>query len=292
MNVLVRDTASGFQVEAKSDSAIYGWVLKDEKTSQTLSKGGINPANQLKFGVNQPFQSSYRLTLYLNSDREQVPVVVRLSAQKADSAVKTPGVIVEGLEDFQDNPDRPYNTMVKNLYEKAVENYSRGDNLHALALLKKAEELDPLQPQVEALLEKIQGPAEKPADPLDQVRDAMKNGKMEEALAKVDDYLEEHPDDEDALALKDKIEGRSPEAVKKPAAKLKKAAVKKTPLPQNDQASQAKADQAYNLGLDSYRKGDYAAAKKFWEETLEIQPTHLQAQRNLARLKDEHPDLK
>lgn len=28
------------------------------------------------------------------------------------------------------------------------------------------------------------------------------------------------------------------------------------------------------------------------EETLEIMPTHVQAQRNLERLKREHPDLK
>ena len=56
--------------------------------------------------------------------------------------------------------------------------------------------------------------------------------------------------------------------------------------------NQAQADQSYNLGLESYGKGDYAAAKNYWEETLQFQPNHLQAQRNLDRLKDEHPELK
>ena len=290
IKAVVRDIPGGFQVGVKSDVTVSGWVLKDEKSGQVLSKGGLNPANQLSFQTKQPFQSSYRLTLYINTDREQVPVMVRLTAAEKGGVVpQKTAVSVEGLEDFEDNPDRPYNTMVKNLYEKALENYSKGDNVHALSLLKKAEELDPLQPQVEALLEKIQGPSEKALDPLDGIRAALKKGKTEEAQAKLEDYLDAHPDDEEALALKAQIEGH-PKAVKKTAPKVKKAPVEK-PTPQSSEAAQAKADQAYNLGLDSYRQGDYAAAKKFWEETLQIQPTHLQAQRNLARLKEEHPNL-
>lgn len=53
----------------------------------------------------------------------------------------------------------------------------------------------------------------------------------------------------------------------------------------------AKADRAYNLGLESYRQEDYAAAKKFWEETLLIDPRHEKAKRNLARLQKTHPNL-
>jgi len=45
-----------------------------------------------------------------------------------------------------------------------------------------------------------------------------------------------------------------------------------------------KADRAYNLGLDCYRKGDLDGAKRFWEETLSYQPGHFQAKRNLERL--------
>jgi tetratricopeptide (TPR) repeat protein len=53
---------------------------------------------------------------------------------------------------------------------------------------------------------------------------------------------------------------------------------------------QAKADEAYNLGLDSYRKDDYVSAKKFWEQTLQIDPQYIQAQQNLDRLNQEHPN--
>jgi len=53
----------------------------------------------------------------------------------------------------------------------------------------------------------------------------------------------------------------------------------------------AKADEAYNLGLDSYRKDDFVSAKKFWEEALKIDSQYIQAQQNLDRLNQEHPGL-
>lgn len=60
----------------------------------------------------------------------------------------------------------------------------------------------------------------------------------------------------------------------------------------SDKDTEAKADEAYNLGLESYRKDDFVNAKKFWQETLEIDPRNLQAKRNLDRLLEVHPDLK
>lgn len=202
--------------------------------------------------------------------------------------------LVFRVPEFVPNPDRPYNSMVQSFYNEAVESYSNGDNLDAINYLTKAKKLDPVQPQVNEFLDKIQGPTEQPDDPLAKIREALKNGKNEEALAKLDDYLDQHPDDEEALELKDKIEGRAvtPKTKKKSSRKIKKLFAEKTPPTQSDKSLQAEADQAYNLGLDSYRQGDYAAAEKFWEQTLVLQPNHIQAQRNLERLKQEHADLK
>ncbi len=56
--------------------------------------------------------------------------------------------------------------------------------------------------------------------------------------------------------------------------------------------SRAKADGTYNLGLESYRKGDLAAAKRYWTQTLEWDPRNAQAKKNLERLQSEHPELK
>jgi len=282
-DVLVSSFVDHFDVKVKSETSVSGWVLKEERTNRTLSKGGQNPANQLGFRVANSFHDSYRLTLFLNIDREQVPIALSLSAPKDMNKDSS-----ENIDDFQDNPDQPYNNMVKTFYEKAVKSYSKGDKLHALSFLKKAEELDPLQSQVQSLLEKIQSLSETHRDMLDIAKDDFNKGKKEEALAKLNDYLKGNPNNEEALELKDKIEGQIHDLKtrKNAGAKVKKTST----LNNNDRQSQA--DEAYNLGLESYRKDDFVSAKRFWEETLQIQPNHQQARRNLDRLKVEHPELK
>ena len=117
------------------------------------------------------------------------------------------------------------------------------------------------------------------------------------------DYLDQYPGNEKGEKLKDQIVGNdvsdasktkkisNPRKKKKEQASLKTAVKKNQALSQDGEDIQSQADQVYNLGLDSYRKGDFSAAKKFWEQTIVIQPNHLQAQRNLQRLKEEHPDL-
>lgn len=288
VSAMVGTQADRFRVEVESAALVSGWVLKEEASSHLVSKGGMSPDHRLQFQVPRPFQGSYRLTLYLVSGREQELVALRLLAAQEKS---TPNAMVEGLEEFQDDPNHPYHTMVKSLYREALESYSKGDLFRAINDLRKAEELDPLQPQVQALLRKALEPTEKPAGPLDKIRETWKKGKKMEALAQLEDYLDEHPEDREALALKEEMEERHRSATKKAVPPVKKATPAKTPLPQNDPDRQAKADQAYNLGLESYGKGDLAVAKKFWEETLEIDPTHLQARHNLERLKEQHPEL-
>ena len=52
------------------------------------------------------------------------------------------------------------------------------------------------------------------------------------------------------------------------------------------------AKEAYNNGLDAYRKGDFPAAKNFWDQALAIMPSYLQAQNSLNKLAAEHPEVK
>ena len=107
----------------------------------------------------------------------------------------------------------------------------------------------------------------------------------------MDDILLSDPNNEKALALKKEIEGKHKKSHPKTVPETPQAKPQKAPAPINEKEAQAKADQAYNLGLESYRKNDYAAAKKFWEDTLQILPTHAQARRNLERLQEDHPEL-
>ncbi len=69
----------------------------------------------------------------------------------------------------------------------------------------------------------------------------------------------------------------------------KLSALSRNSVPESDES---KADEAYNLGLDSYRNGDLDDAKKFWNQAIELNPQHLQAKRDLERLIEEHPEFK
>lgn len=299
LNVLIKDFHDHFIVEIHSDALVSGWILKEESTSRTVSKGGLHPKEQFEFNVNKPYNAAYRLTLFLNADHQEVPTVIHLSSG-SEHAIVSP--VPETVEDFEPSAHHSYNDMVKNLYAEAVQEYSKGKYREAFTLLLKAEELDPHQPQVRSLKKQAQAnllDAEEP-DLLKKAKREYKKGNKEAALAKIADYLDQNPDDPDALDLKNSIEGRDTDNISHPK---KPPKVKKTEPSEDhvtndprhsqldEQTQQAKADQAYNLGLESYRKGDYSASKKFWEETLQISPTHLQAKRNLERLKRDHPDL-
>lgn len=299
LNVLIKDLHDHFIVEIHSDALVSGWILKEEATGRTISKGGLLPKEQFEFNVNKPYNAAYRLTLFLNADHQEVPTVIHLSSGSAHAVVSP---VPETVEDFESSAHHPYNDMVKNFYTEAVQEYSKGRYRESLGLLQKANELDPDQSQVNSLTKQAQAKlldSEEP-DLLKKANREYKKGNKEAALAKIADYLDQNPDDPDAIDLKNSIEDRDTGNIDR----LKKTPqAKKTGPPKagatneprhsqlDEQTQQAKADQAYNLGLESYRKNDYAAAKKFWEETLRISPTHLQAKRNLERLKKDHPDL-
>lgn len=262
LTAVIKAQPEHFNVELRGDSSISGWSLLNERTKKIVSKSQLGPRATLRFEVGENFTGPYRLTVFFANDNEEVPVTIPLSPSQSLPADPT---TVDALEDFQENPDRPYNSMVRGFYEKAESDYAKGDSQAALRALEKAEDLDPEQPQVESFLKKLHGTNSNTFN---------KSG-------------EEVPNTK---------EGPAP--VKKRTAKKAKLPKKESTLREDNSSPKtnavdqaAKADQAYNLGLESYRQEDYAAAKKFWEETLQIDPTHQQAKRNLDRLNKEHPGL-
>jgi tetratricopeptide (TPR) repeat protein len=289
IQALVRPQGDGFSLEVRSETPMTGWTLKNEAGDQTLAKGGLNAVKQFIAQIPKAFQDNFKLTVFLNAEQDSVPVALQLGSKTGTTGKDIPA---EAEEEYEENPDHPYHAMVRSLYERALEDLAKGDRFHALSQLKKASNLDPLQPQVQNLLEKTQGPTAKIIDPIEQARAVWKSGNKDGALSRLDDILSNEPDNEKALALKKEIEGKRKKTFSKPAPEAPQTKVRKAPAPVNEKEAQAKADQAYNLGLETYRKSDYAAAKKFWEETLQILPTHTQARRNLDRLLEDHPELK
>lgn len=289
VQALVRPQSDGFSMEVRSETPMTGWILKNETGDQTLARGGLGSIKQFMTKVPKAFQGNFKLTVFLNAEQDSVPVALQLGSKTGIAGKDIPA---EAEEEYEENSDHPYHAMVRSLYERALEDLAKGDRFHALSHLKKASDLDPLQPQVRNLLEKIQGPASKTIDPVEQARTTWESGNKEGALSKLDDILSNDPDNEKALTLKKDIQGKQKKTRSKPVPDAPRTKARKISTPVNEKEIQAKADQAYNLGLESYRKSDYAAAKKFWAETLQILPTHTQARRNLDRLLEDHPELK
>lgn len=283
------------------------------------------------------------------------------------------------LEDYETDPDRPYDSVIKSLFDKAVDeyrgqNYSRaletvnkalevyGDNSQLLKLkrliesknsatqaekdMARAENLweggdvddasqavekilqdNPDYPPALALKKKIEesGDREKAKETeadLEMAAQNEKDGKYLEAKKYYEKALKTDPGNEEATtglsrvrALVDPVEGKIEDLEKafkagdktkaeKLVVEIKKLDPRNTRLkewekkvsdmvtPKSSLDSEAKADEAYNLGLQSYRNNDFVSAKKFWSDALELNPRHEQARRNLDRLLVDHPELK
>jgi Tfp pilus assembly protein PilF len=134
------------------------------------------------------------------------------------------------------------------------------------------------------------GPPTRKTD-LREAEAQLKAGNPALALEKIEALLAADPKDPEALALKRKVEAvlnGGEEGAKKKSVRHRRS----TPAPQEDPDSRGRADQAYNLGLESYRKGNWAGAKSFWEQALKNDPNHLQSRKALERLQAEQPGLK
>lgn len=283
------------------------------------------------------------------------------------------------LETFQVDPEKPYNKLTKNYFDKAVVEFRNKHYVQALEAIEQAQKMDPDNSQIEKLMEMLENynseyllnreveraktkwdegnpdnaeeiignillkhPGFQKAldlkaqfeksvekEKADAVRPALDQAKRDEKenlyLAAKSDFekaLKIDPKNKEALsglervsAMIDPLQAKIKEMEKAYLLKQKKTAdaclrdisrwepnypkleewkakIVAMAGAESGQDTEAKADEAYNLGLESYRKDDFVNAKKFWQETLEIDPRNEQAKRNLDRLLEEHPDLK
>jgi tetratricopeptide (TPR) repeat protein len=287
----VKPADNGFSIEVQSSSPLSGWILKNPTGNHILGKGGCKPTTSVQFQVAHVFEPGDLLTLFVNVDNEQMPAILHLDTGAQDQS-DTASDLPAGVDAFQEDSDRPYNKMVETLYNRAVEDYGKDQPDDALALLKKAQELDPIQPQVQSLLEKVR---------LSLSDSGYKAGLTNASSVDTDVEKDFQPANSPGSKNKTKLTKdesiasyfKTSETVKTPKKKKSGSKKQKTKnlVSLTSEGVQAESDQTYNLGLESYRSGNYADAKKYWEQTLVINPNHLQAKRNLSRLKAEHPDL-
>ncbi len=319
ISVLVIDLNGKFQLECTGDNPLEGWVLTHRPTNTVVNDNQDNETDNFRIKVNKPFDD-YELTVFVNGQDAQIPMIVNLAPDKKTAYT------LPLYAPFQENPNRPYNTLVKSLYDQAGQAYIQGDTAAAIDFLEKALKVDSTEPQVLAFLNKLQ-----PQSPTDNsseqfIANTLAKAQKAEAeknfhdarssfadVLKVDpknsaaregmQRIEAHLLEDAAKFLEGYIKDGDYQKAKPILAKIKQAfpndgRIKgwQEKIDQLANASspsdrKAKADETYNLGLESYRKDDFASAKKFWEETLQIDPQYIQAQQNLNRLTEEHPGL-
>jgi tetratricopeptide (TPR) repeat protein len=281
-----------FETWVSSDVPLDGWVLTQKGSRKPLGRRNLNAVYEFHFKVPQAFSEDLVLTVFPMVDGSPQPLVVSWSDGSRENA-ESPDASADPWLQWHDDSSRPYNRVVQGLFVSAVKSYRSDRSEEAMKALDKALTLDPSHPQVLDLREKILENAGSPTR-LKDLREAnalLKNGKPQSALKMTDALLAKDAKDSEALALKEKIEAVLEESNPKAAQRGRRARSKGV-VPSEDPEAKARADQAYNLGLESYRKGNWGAAQSFWEQALQNDPHYLQAQRALDRLKAEQPSMK
>jgi tetratricopeptide (TPR) repeat protein len=153
LETTVKDHQDGFLMKVSSDRPMNGWILRDAGTNSVVQKAGLDGPKTFASEIPRSFKAGYRLTVFVQADQEEVPVVVNLSQGEGNREAK--GSPDTSIPEFEGNPDQGYNNMVRNLYRQAVQAYSNGDKPSALNYLNKAVDLDPTQAQVQAFRQLI-----------------------------------------------------------------------------------------------------------------------------------------
>ena len=321
ISVTLQDGQDHFKLSGQSDTSATQWVLKDAR-KRKVAHGDLDSANRFQADIPKPFRENFQLTVIVRGDQGDIPIVIQLKPG-AEEVWVTP--TPPPYDAFIEDAKRPYNKIVKNFYEQAAQSYVDGDKDKAIEFLEKAADLDPSQAQVRTLMAKCKAGKDSltivstPASPAEEVQpEPTRPAKNPAGAARhlsttkhknaattnsATTPLKDHLLEKNVQQLESALRGGDVATAEKTLRRLKQVEPGDARLPgwedqldrlahPHSQDSQSKADEAYNLGLESYRKEDYASARKFWEETLRFQPNHPQAKRNLDRLKEEHPDLK
>ncbi len=297
LRIVVVERRGRFELQVDSNTPLDEWHLLSPDGVVTMAKGTARQGFQIKTSVPVGYVEGLQLRIMAHSEGEPKPISVRLSERNAPTGkgllAQDPAWI------FIEDPGRPYNKLVRDFYQSAVAHRRKGETREALRDLDQARRLDGSHPQVAALREKLLG-EDSEAEVAERVRDArrqMENGNPEIALERLGLILREYPDCRSALTLRGQIEERLKDKTKRRFVKKRVrpeaapvtvgSGVERAPGTRMEDRK-ALADKAYNLGLESYRRGHWVEARKFWEEVLRYVPGHSQARRNLDRLQSEH----
>ncbi len=143
-----------------------------------------------------------------------------------------------------EDPAKPTNEMVKELYEQGAQNYRLGNRSEALRILEVARQEDPTHSQVKALIRRIQEVNQTLQNDktLEGASALWKDGQGKAALENLAALLRDYPDYQPALALKKEILGSQEGAPSNPAEELV------------SRAKKAESDHSYREASRLYQK--------------------------------------
>jgi tetratricopeptide (TPR) repeat protein len=286
------EQSQAFETWVSSDTPLDGWLLVRKGVSKPLGRKTLNGVYQLHFKIQEAFSPDLVLTVFPWVDGSPQPLMVPSSDHVVVDSEGS-GEVSDPWMQWRADPSRPYNRVVQGLFQTAVKNVRAGRVEEAMKSLDQALDLDSSNPQVLDLREHLVAGEGSPkrVQEIVEIQRLLKDGSPKAALEKADALLAQNATDVEILELKRKIEAVLENG--NPRSGKKKQRVREAVKPPaEDPDARGRADQAYNLGLESYRKGNWAGAKSFWDQALQNDPHHLQARRALDRLLAEQPSLK
>jgi tetratricopeptide (TPR) repeat protein len=223
-------------------------------------------------------------------------------------------------ENFILDEDKPFQSIVKQLFDDAMRFYRKEMYKEADNKLKEAHETDPTNEQVKKYLQIIAEKNNKAKeieekDTLLLTADKMReNGDIENAKKVYENVLKIMPDDMKAQFYIDNFNKKSDELLNEAknlydtGAKQESYKIVKASLEYNDNNLDAqnlanklsseiagmqnkneqnkKANKLYNDGVDAFSKGEYEEAIKYWQAVVEINPDDTETQNNIVMAKE------
>ncbi len=294
--------------------------LGTEFNTDMTDNGFSNSSNENKksFLINK-FE---KVNKYYKESKLSNAIVELQSILELDKENKTAIQMLNNIkeEEFVFDDSKPFQNLVKELYDKGMVFYRKGSYKDAIEKFEKAKELDPTNTFVKRFLNlsrerlinikrkededrlieeanklRTEGEIKKSRSLYEKVYTYNKNNKQAEF------YLNEFNRISDELykeAFELKNNDKLKEAYSKvkealefneknfPASNLEKELKMKLAVYNERERIQKKVNQLYNKGVSCFEKGNYECACKYWEEVLKINPDDEQTKKNIEIAKE------
>lgn len=303
-------------------------IFESAEESNNVKNDGINSItvdinNNLLINKFEKVNKYYKESKLSNAQIELQDIL------SIDKENKTAGKMLQDIkeEEFIFDDSKPFQNLVKELYDKGMVFYRKKLYKEAIEKFEKALDLDPSNQQVKKFLNlsrenllnikekedearlleeadklRTEGEIKKARSIYEKIYIYNRNNKQAEFYLNEFDRISNELYENAILLKKDEKLKEAYEKIKESlefnekninAKNLEKELKMQLALYNENEKLRKKANQLYNKGVSCFAKGDYENACKYWEEVLKINPDDEQARKNIeiARAKLEEVEL-